>query len=366
IETKTMSLLYWNCIIIVQILMEIISCQNIGIHELSHDYNLKKIDVQHVQKLPSFLDTSITYQYRYEPLPNTTVRYFLAKPWRLRYVEFHDRIHDVRILHRQAQIRFDRVRRTHEGIYSLYQFYFQQTSSHADHDYDDDDDDDLKQNSPSNHARLVHYTRRDFNLVVHGLKKEREFCRDNAECESGSCPSFYCVCNRQTPVWLEMAKICLETKNINDTCHDHIECQWNGGPEAECFKHQWSRCRCRKPSVAIKISSHTVSLRSHGFLKQFFFVLFCCRIKMEEQKKDDKSTAATAAGSSSGDADAGACSKIMSQLDNLIRTHGVHVVALAALACIGLHIYNRYASIIISVLESKSVESYHELLSLKY
>ncbi|XP_046918337.2 uncharacterized protein LOC124498597 [Dermatophagoides farinae] len=260
-----MSLLYWNCIIIVQILMEIISCQNIGIHELSHDYNLKKIDVQHVQKLPSFLDTSITYQYRYEPLPNTTVRYFLAKPWRLRYVEFHDRIHDVRILHRQAQIRFDRVRRTHEGIYSLYQFYFQQTSSHADHDYDDDDD--LKQNSPSNHARLVHYTRRDFNLVVHGLKKEREFCRDNAECESGSCPSFYCVCNRQTPVWLEMAKICLETKNINDTCHDHIECQWNGGPEAECFKHQWSRCRCRKPSVAIKISStqyHCVHMAELG------------------------------------------------------------------------------------------------------
>lgn len=64
---------------------------------------------------------------------------------------------------------------------------------------------------------------------------------------------------------------------------------------------------------------------------------------MEEQKKDDKSTATAAAGgSSSGDADAGACSKIMSQLDNLIRTHGVHVVALAALACIGLHIYNRY------------------------
>mgnify|MGYP006970970840 FL=1 len=104
-----------------------------------------------------------------------------------------------------------------------------------------------------------------------GLKKEREFCRDNAECESGSCPSFYCVCNRQTPVWLEMAKICLETKNINDTCHDHIECQWNGGPEAECFKHQWSRCRCRKPSVAIKISPTQYHCVHMGMLLRLLF-----------------------------------------------------------------------------------------------
>ncbi|OTF69888.1 hypothetical protein BLA29_003103 [Euroglyphus maynei] len=184
--------------IILQILFRIVFCQNIGIHELSHDYNLKKIDAQNVQKLASLLDTSVTYQYRYQPIPNTTVKYFLAKPWRLRYVEFHDRTHNVRILHRRAQIRFDRVR----------------------------------------------------------LKKEREFCRDNDECESGSCPSFYCACDRLlTPVWLERAQICLETRNINDSCHDHAQCQWNGGPEAECYNHQWSRCRCRNPSVAIKISS---------------------------------------------------------------------------------------------------------------
>lgn len=57
---------------------------------------------------------------------------------------------------------------------------------------------------------------------------------------------------------------------------------------------------------------------------------------MEEEKKDDKQAAAAP------EASPGSCSKVMSQLDNLVRSHGVHVVAMAALAVIGLHLYNRY------------------------
>lgn len=55
---------------------------------------------------------------------------------------------------------------------------------------------------------------------------------------------------------------------------------------------------------------------------------------MEEEKKDDKSGEAESGG--------GACSRIMCQIHNLIGTHGVHVVALAAFAVIGFHLYNRY------------------------
>ena len=58
--------------------------------------------------------------------------------------------------------------------------------------------------------------------------------------------------------------------------------------------------------------------------------------KMEEEKKDDKQAAAAP------EASPGSCSKVMSQLDNLVRSHGVYVVAMAALAVIGLHLYNRY------------------------
>ena len=111
-----------------------------------------------------------------------------------------------------------------------------------------------------------------------GLKKERTFCRENGECESGSCPSFFCACNRQTPVWHESAQICLESRNINDTCVDDIECQWNGGPQSECYNHhdQWSRCRCRTSSVAIKISSTQYHCVQLGVFNPFSFSIFSC------------------------------------------------------------------------------------------
>lgn len=162
----------WNnvIVIILQILLsvQIISCQNIGIHELSHDYNLKKINVQNVQNIISSLDQSINYQYRYQPIPNTTVRYFLAKPWRLRLREFHDQTNYVRILYRQTQIRFDHIRQTHEGLYSLYQFFFQQSSNPNDDDNHNDNDNDYQQQLSNYYGHLVHYQRRDFNLVVQG------------------------------------------------------------------------------------------------------------------------------------------------------------------------------------------------------
>ncbi|KPM11129.1 hypothetical protein NH340_JMT07562 [Sarcoptes scabiei] len=40
--------------------------------------------------------------------------------------------------------------------------------------------------------------------------------------------------------------------------------------------------------------------------------------------------------------DAGACSKMFAHMNNLVRQHGFHVVAIAALAAIGLHVYTRY------------------------
>lgn len=38
----------------------------------------------------------------------------------------------------------------------------------------------------------------------------------------------------------------------------------------------------------------------------------------------------------------GACGKVMSQINELIRNHGIHVVVVAALAAVGLYAYNRY------------------------
>lgn len=164
----------------------------IGIQELSHDFALKKLNPDKVQKIQALFDTSINYQYRIEQIPNTTIRYFLSKPWRLRIEEYFHDYHDygVKILHQHSQIKFERVTRVHEGMYSLYQFYFDNTNQPKTVQYQQNqekrpqkrkkskfilentvhnDNDDWHQNLHfGRQLRLVNYTRRDFNLVVNG------------------------------------------------------------------------------------------------------------------------------------------------------------------------------------------------------
>lgn len=165
----------------------------IGIQELSHDFALKKLNPDKVQKIQALFDTSINYQFRIEQIPNTTIRYFLSKPWRLRIEEYFHDYHDygVKILHQHSQIKFERVTRVHEGLYSLYQFYFDNTNQPKSVQYQErwpkkrtngrnirkkfifniynDNDDDWHQNLHfDRQLRLVNYTRRDFNLVVNG------------------------------------------------------------------------------------------------------------------------------------------------------------------------------------------------------
>ncbi|UXI21620.1 hypothetical protein NH340_JMT07563 [Sarcoptes scabiei] len=297
---------------------------NVWVKELSHDFSLKRLDPQKIHQVKSLFDISLAYQFHHENQTKTFVQYYLAKPWRLRFYEFFkdtmefdfDRrsIDSVEIDHQQFRIKFKRIRRHHQGVYSLYRFYFEKPKNfdrnyhrhengydqHRNFGFDlgrlnhrnsfqftynqndlpllyDNDHGDAIRSIPEQ-SRLINITRIDFNLVIYGLKKRNEFCRDETECESGSCPAFSCVCDHQQPIHIDGLRSneieggddgdndedgffrsdihkdhCLEASSLNESCWTDLQCQYIGGPMAECKDYR-RICLCKKPSVPIRIS----------------------------------------------------------------------------------------------------------------